>query len=139
MKFERGINGIVHRRCDSIFAAERNDVTGEPVELEFIAAFEIVQHRRFHAVGHLLRKLETVFGKISGEIDAAARADGSRFPRADARNMLRVSSSASTAPSGMRVMAVAPDRPTSITNFSQMSRCMVSRQRDVEAGGFRRA
>src|SRR5262249_51804296 len=48
-RLEQGVNRLVHRRRDAEFARHPDDAAGEPVELETIAAFEVVRHRGLEA------------------------------------------------------------------------------------------
>src|SRR4029450_448420 len=49
VQLEHGIDGVARGSRNAQLAPEDADLAGQPVELEPVAAFEIVRHRRLHA------------------------------------------------------------------------------------------
>ncbi len=125
VRLQHRIDGGIGRRRHAKLTAERGHAAGEPVELEAVAALEIVQQRSLEAIGRVLREGDLLVEKLAG-IFMPFACPTAITSRIRSTNSARVSASARMAPSGWRVEAVAPERPTRKTNFFQRSRSMLS-------------
>src|SRR5262249_26928776 len=67
---EDGIDRLLGRRWDRVFAPERNHLAGEPVQLEPVACFKIVRHRGLHGGGKTPHGVLQLCRKVLREDDA---------------------------------------------------------------------